>query len=135
VSGRSGLHHVEIWVPDLAGAKLSWGWLLDELGWQPFQDWANGYSWRLGGTYIVVEQSPALAGRVHERLAPGVNHLAFHAGPARVVDRLVEQAPEYGWSLMFTDRHPYAGGPDVYAAYLEDAHGYEVELVADSAGD
>ena len=39
-------------------------------------------------------------------------------------------APAYGWSLMYADRHPYAGGPDHYAAYLEDAYGYEVELVA-----
>ncbi len=32
---------------------------------------------------------------------------------------------------MFQDRHPFAGGPDSYAAYLEDDDGYEVELVAD----
>jgi hypothetical protein len=31
---------------------------------------------------------------------------------------------------MYADRHPYAGGPEHYAAYLEDAYGYEVELVA-----
>jgi hypothetical protein len=46
------------------------------------------------------------------------------------VDRLVAQAPDRGWSLLFQDRHPYAGGPDHYAAYLEDRYGYEVELVA-----
>jgi hypothetical protein len=31
---------------------------------------------------------------------------------------------------MFTDRHPFAGGPEHRAAYLEDSDGYEVELVA-----
>jgi hypothetical protein len=31
---------------------------------------------------------------------------------------------------LFPERHPYAGGPDHYAAYLEDADGFEVELVA-----
>jgi hypothetical protein len=35
------------------------------------------------------------------------------------------------WALLFPDRHPHAGGPDSYAAYLEDAWGYEVELAAD----
>jgi hypothetical protein len=25
------LHHVELWVPDLAGAVGPWGWLLGEL--------------------------------------------------------------------------------------------------------
>jgi probable phosphoglycerate mutase len=37
-----------------------------------------------------------------------------------------------GWSLLFADRHPHAGGPEHYAAYLEDAAGFEVELVAES---
>ncbi|MFB6395838.1 VOC family protein [Polymorphospora lycopeni] len=125
------LHHVELWVPDLAGARRSWGWLLAELGWEPFQDWPDGRSWRLGGTYLVLEESPALSSRVHDRHAPGLNHLAFHAGPRHAVDRLVTRAPEHGWSLLFADRHPYAGGPDTYAAYLADGYGYEVELVAD----
>ncbi|GIJ29717.1 hypothetical protein Vqi01_48790 [Micromonospora qiuiae] len=61
-----------------------------------------------------------------------LNHLAFHAGSPAAVDRLVEQAPAYGWELLFPDRHPYAGGPDTYAGYLADGQGYEVELVANS---
>ena len=125
-----GLHHVELWVPDLAAATGSWGWLLGELGWQPYQDWPAGRSWRLGGTYLVLEQSPALSGGVHDRLAPGLNHLAFTAGPAAAVDRLVAEAPGHGWSLLFPERHPYAGGRQTHAAYLEDGYGYEVELVA-----
>lgn len=130
-AGESGgLHHVEVWVPDLGAATRSWGWLLGELGWAPYQEWANGRSWRHGPSYVVLEESPALSGRVHDRLAPGLNHLAFHAGPAAAVDRLVAQAPAHGWSLLFPERHPYAGGPDVYAAYLADGYGYEVELVA-----
>jgi hypothetical protein len=31
---------------------------------------------------------------------------------------------------MFADRHPFAGGPQHYAAFLENTDGYEVELVA-----
>ncbi len=31
---------------------------------------------------------------------------------------------------MFADEHPHAGGPDCYAACLEDAAGFEIELVA-----
>ncbi len=128
-----GLHHVELWVPDLAAAAASWGWLLGAMGWGPYQNWPDGRSWRLGDTYLVVERSPALTGTVHDRCAPGLNHLAFHAGPRDRVDELVAGAAEHGWTLMFADRHPHAGGPDHYAGFLEDAHGYEVELVADPA--
>lgn len=125
------LHHVELWVPDLARAEESWGWLLTTLGYALVeQDWAAGRSWRYGQTYLVLEQSPALTAAEHDRCRPGVNHLAFHAGDRAVVDRLTAAAPEHGWSLLFADRHPYAGGPDHYAAFLADRDGFEVELVA-----
>ena len=55
---RGSLHHVELWVPDLAPAGAEWGWLL------------------------------------------------------------------------FPDRHPHAGGPGHYAAYLANTDGFEAELVA-----
>ncbi|MEU6207043.1 VOC family protein [Micromonospora musae] len=45
-SGREaltgGLHHVEVWVPDLAAAEHAWGWLLGELGWEIFHQWPAG---------------------------------------------------------------------------------------------
>jgi catechol 2,3-dioxygenase-like lactoylglutathione lyase family enzyme len=130
-SPRTGtLHHVELWVPDLERAKAQWGWLLTRLGYAQFQDWPDGRSWRLGDTYIVVEQSPAISAPGHDRLRPGLNHLAFHAGGRADVDALAKLAPEHGWSLLFADIHPYAGGPDHYAAYLANADSYEVELVA-----
>jgi catechol 2,3-dioxygenase-like lactoylglutathione lyase family enzyme len=125
-----GLNHVEIWVPDLDIAILSWGWLLGELGWEPFQDWDGGRSWRRGDVYVVLERSPALTSDRHDRCRPGLNHLAFHAGSSDDVDRLTAESAAHGWSLMFADRHPHAGGPDHYAAFLENPHGYEVELVA-----
>jgi catechol 2,3-dioxygenase-like lactoylglutathione lyase family enzyme len=128
-----GLHHVELWVPDLDRAIAQWGWLLAELGYLPFQEWAAGRSWRRQGCYLVVEQSPAMAGREHDRLRPGLNHLAFHAGGRPRVDALTAAAPEHGWTLLFADVHPHAGGPGHYAAYLVNSDGYEVELVAGPA--
>lgn len=34
---------------------------------------------------------------------------------------------------MFSDRHPFAGGPEHRAAYLSDTDGYEIELVPTTA--
>jgi catechol 2,3-dioxygenase-like lactoylglutathione lyase family enzyme len=124
------LHHVELWVPDLARARQQWGWLLGELGYEQFQDWEHGRSWRLGGTYLVIEQSPALIATGHDRLRPGMNHLAFHAGDRARVDALAAAGPVHGWTLLFPETHPYAGGNDHYAAYLANSDGFEVELVA-----
>ncbi|MGQ4361001.1 VOC family protein [Streptomyces sp. SAS_272] len=125
------LHHVELWVPDLPRASREWGWLLGGLGYELYQDWDRGRSWRLGPTYLVVEQSPAMRDDGgHDRLRPGLNHLAFHAASPSALDALVAQAPGHGWRPLFAERYPHAGGPEHYAAYLENSDGFEVELVA-----
>ncbi|NGO80637.1 methyltransferase domain-containing protein [Streptomyces sp. YC504] len=129
------VHHIELWVPDLAAASASWGWLLGELGYSPYQSWELGRSWRLGDAYVVVEQSADLSGSRHHRTAPGLNHLAFHVRDRAALDALVARAASHGWSLLYAEEHPYAGGRQHCAAYLEDGLGYEVELVArDGAG-
>ena len=128
---RGSLHHVEIWVTDIAPAAREWGWLLDRLGFRLGDDWGHGQAWELGSLYVVVESGPDVVAGDHERKRAGVNHLAFHAGSRSDVDALAGECTEGGWSLMFADRHPHAGGPDHYAAYLESGEGFEVELVAD----
>jgi ribosome modulation factor len=127
---KGTLHHVELWVPDIDRAKQEWGWILPRLGYSTYQSWGSGVSWRLGPTYIVVEQSPALSGREHDRTAPGLNHLAFHAGSQKDVDALVVEGVSYGWRQLFQDKYPHAGCPDHYAAYLFNSDGFEIELVA-----
>jgi catechol 2,3-dioxygenase-like lactoylglutathione lyase family enzyme len=120
-------------VPDLSRAIASFGWLLTTLGYAEYQNWDAGRSWRLGATYLVVEQSAAMSSDRHDRLSPGLNHLAFHVQDAATVEALAAEATGHGWRLMFPDSHPYAGGQEHYAAYLENEDGFEVELVAISA--
>lgn len=129
---RGSPHHIELWVPDLPRAKHSWGWLLTRLGYSVYQRWPDGVSWILDGAYVVVEQRPDLSASLHDRLRPGLNHLAFHGGTRAEVDALTSEAPRHGWSLLFRDGHPFAGGPGHYAAYLENDDGYEVEIVAET---
>jgi catechol 2,3-dioxygenase-like lactoylglutathione lyase family enzyme len=124
------IHHVELWVPNLDRAIVSWGWLLTSLGYRMFQDWPGGRSWQAGDAYIVVEQSPARTASRHDRCRPGLNHLAFHVASRGLVDELTAEALLHGWKLMFADDHPFAGGPQHYAAYLENSDGFEAELVA-----
>lgn len=128
---KGTLHHLELWVTDLSDAERSWGWLLAQLGYELADRWGGGQSWKLGDAYVVLESGPDLVPGTHDRRRPGLNHVAFHAGGSDEVDVLVAAAPENGWTLMFPDRHPHAGGEKQYAAYLEDTAGFEVELVAD----
>jgi hypothetical protein len=126
----SAIHHVELWLPDLDAQLPAWDWLFGELGWDPYQRWEHGKSWRAGdGGYLVIEQSPDLDVGEFLRTRPGINHVALTAA-RNTVDRIVAAAGDHGWSLLFADRHPYAGGREHYAAYLENDHGFEVEVVA-----
>jgi catechol 2,3-dioxygenase-like lactoylglutathione lyase family enzyme len=130
------VHHVELWVDDLEGAEPRWDWLFGVLGWKPYQTWAHGRSWRApdDGPYVVVEQSPALQQDVpYDRMRAGLNHLPLTADDRATVDALATTAADHGWRLLFSERHPFAGGPGHYAAYLEDADGFEVEIVAGEA--
>lgn len=104
------VHHVEVWVSDLAASEPGWAWLLGRLGYRCDRTWAGGASYRLGAMYIVIEHSPDLLAGGHQRRAPGVNHLAFHAGSPGDVDAIVAEAGEHGWHLLFPDAHPHAGG-------------------------
>ncbi|WP_334684261.1 reverse transcriptase-like protein [Arthrobacter sp. CAN_A6] len=132
LSGR--LHHIEIWVADLDKGVRSVGWLLERLGFPARENWKDGVSYGGEGFYVVLESGPDVAPEGHHRRRPGVNHLAFAAGTRSEVDLLARRATSHGWTLLFADRHPFAGGPGHYAAYLENDEGFEVELVADAPG-
>ncbi|WP_431801374.1 GNAT family N-acetyltransferase [Microbacterium sp. bgisy203] len=123
------LHHVELRTIDLSAAMTSWGWILGELGYEPFQDWPDGRSWMRGDTYLVLERAPRDGD--HDRRDAGLSHLAFHAGSRADVDRLWATALAHGWRHLYADRHPFAGGADVYAAFLENDERFKIELVAD----
>lgn len=128
---RGRLHHVEIWVADLEQATTTLGWIFESLGYVRAEEWSGGASWQGAGEYLVLESSPDVLGTVHERRRPGLNHLAFCAGTPENVEALTRASVGRGFTLMFAELHPHAGGPDHYAAYLQNADGFEIELVAE----
>ena len=124
------LHHLTLWVPDLARAEPSWRWLLGELGYRVQAPREGVLVFRCDdGAAIVMEQSRDMVpGMLHSRLRPGLNHVAFDVPSAIDMLELVAAAAGHGWKALPIDGHPIAGGADV--AYLEDRDGFEVELVA-----
>ncbi|ALD63807.1 glyoxalase [Arthrobacter sp. LS16] len=128
------LHHLELWVQDLEASEKSLGWLLLRLGFEPESRWNAGVSYRHGDFYIVLESGPDVVPGAHERTRAGLNHLAFKAGSPQQVEELAADALAHGFTLLFADRQPYAGGRQHYAAYVADEAGFEVELVASAPG-
>jgi catechol 2,3-dioxygenase-like lactoylglutathione lyase family enzyme len=124
------LHHLTIWVPDIARAEPSWTWLLGQLGYRVTAPRDGVLLFRCDdGASIVKEQSRDMVpGMLHSRLRPGLNHVAFNVARSIVLVDLVAEAVGRGWKELPIDGHPIAGGADV--AFLEDRDGFEVELVA-----
>lgn len=116
------LHHIELYVSNLKRSIDFWGWFLDEMGYEPFQEQESRRSWRLGEMYMVFVQA-------------GTRFLdsPYHRGSGSVrqqVDEIARKLRGRGVTILFADKHPFAGGNDHYAVYFEDPDRMKVELVA-----
>ncbi|MDP4162888.1 MAG: VOC family protein [Bacillota bacterium] len=125
------LHHIELNVTKLEKSIEFWDWFLTKLGYTIFQKWDKGISWKVGETYLVFVQaeSPYLEDGFHRKRI-GLNHLAFHAHSQQQVDEITEELAKKGISILYPEKHPYAGGERHYAVFFEDPDRIKVELVA-----
>ena len=125
------LHHVELYVSNLARSLAFWVPLLDQLGYHESQRWSEGVSFMFGETYLCFVQAPAdhLEAGYHRKRV-GLNHLAFHARSREHVDEIARWAKAAGFTSLYDAQYPYAGGPGYYAFYCEDPDRMKVEVVA-----
>ena len=126
------IHHVDLWVREPVTAMREWTWLFTSCGWEgDFADEASGAWKHPDGTYAFLERSPDLHDQPHDRLLPGVNHLAFCVADRAALDTMRADATTHGWSELFAEKYPNAGGDDHTALYLESSEGVEVEVVVE----
>lgn len=128
---KGKLHHIEIYVSDLSISQIFWSWLLKELGYQKYQQWSEGVSFKLDETYLVfVQTEKRFLDVSYHRKRTGLNHLAFHADSRRQVRELTVRLKEKGIKILYEDKHPFAGGEGYYAVFFEDPDRIKVEIVA-----
>ncbi len=125
------IHHIEIYVSDLEKSKLFWTWLLcEKLNYDIFQKWSSGISYKLGETYIVfVQTETEFIENSYHRKNTGLNHLAFHCDSKEFIDHLTKDLEEKNISILYKNKHPFAGGEDYYAVFFEDPDRIKVEVV------
>ena len=96
------LHHLDLWVSDPGPAVAEWALAprRARLG--------DGGGGRLvgvlghpDGTYLFLERSPDLVDEPHDRLRPGVNHLALTVEDRPTLDRLRAESSSHGWHELF----------------------------------
>jgi catechol 2,3-dioxygenase-like lactoylglutathione lyase family enzyme len=129
------LHHVELYVSDLERSVRFWTPFMALLGYaaEPF---SGGMTYARGEAepYVtLVPVAPEHVAAGYHRKRVGLNHLAFLAESREQVDEVAAWVKAEGYVLLYQDRHPFAGGPGYYAAFVEDPDRIKLEVVAPSA--
>lgn len=125
------LHHIEIYVSNLDKTTHFWEWFLTELGYELYQKWEKGISWKYLDTYIVfVQVEEKFLDIPFHRCRVGLNHLAFHAHSIEQFQEISSNLKEKEIKILYLDQHPFAGGENHLAVYFEDPDRIKVELVA-----
>ena len=104
---------------------------MTELGYEKYQEWNEGVSYKLADTYLVfVQTEDKYLDIPYHRKRTGLNHLAFHVDSRTMVDDFTDKLKERNVSILYPGKHPFAGGKDYYAVFFEDPDRIKVELVA-----
>ena len=146
MSARGPLSHIDLSVRDPAQSIPFYATLFEALGWRRMRvdlpDFigpdATRAAWfvRYGdGAFFGLEVRPASSesrDKPHDRYAPGLHHMAFHAESAADVDWIYERMREGGARVLDPpvdySAHP-AYSPGYYATFFADPDGMKVEVV------
>lgn len=124
---RGTLSHVEIYVKDLEQSLSFWDWFLKDLGYDLYQSWPQGKSYKLGSTYLCfVRVEDKHQDQSYHRKKAGLNHLAFHGGTLDDLEKMRKKLIEQGIKLLYNEGYD---GDYKDALYFEDPDRMKVELV------
>lgn len=111
--------------------KHFYDFLLPKLGYQQFQEWNQGFSYRYEDYYIVFVQTREQYKQQHfTRTATGLNHLAFSVSSKFEVDSLRLELINLGVTELYPETYPHASGKNNYAFFFEDPDRIKLEIVA-----
>lgn len=126
------LHHIELYVRDLEQSIAFWTPFLTFLGYR-HERWTGGISYfkdEAEAYLCLLPASPEHLAAGYHRKRIGLNHLAFRGESREQVDRITAWLHANGHTVLYPERHPYAGGPHCYAVFLEDPDRLKLEVVA-----
>lgn len=125
------LDHIEIYVRDLEKTRQYYDLLFSLLGWELYQEWQYGFSYKIDAYYIVfVQAEDNHLSNLYHRKNIGLNHLAFQVGSDDKVDTIREQLLRNKAIELYADAYPYASGAGYYAVFVEDPDRIKIEIVS-----
>jgi catechol 2,3-dioxygenase-like lactoylglutathione lyase family enzyme len=132
---RGFLSHVDLTVTDLASSVDFYDRVLGRLGYRRMDGVGAGAPcWAIAdasGGFFAIALKPARTepkGARHDRYAPGLHHLAFHADTRADVDRFHDFLREIGATVLDAPAE-YGYTPGYYAVFFADPDGIKLEVV------
>lgn len=124
------IHHIEIYVENLEESKKFYNLFLPLLGYELFQNWDQGFSYRYQETYIVfVQVEEKYKDSKYHRKHIGINHLAFKCFDKEIFEKIRTILQQEKIQFLYEDKYPFAGGKNHYAFYFEDVMRLKLEIV------
>lgn len=128
---RGFLNHVDLTVSDLERSVAFYDSLLTHLGFVRSTEYAGEVpNWTRadGGATFSIGLHAARRRMPHDRYAPGLHHLAFHAGSRGEVDAVHELVRSTGAAVLDPPAE-YDYTPGYYAVFFADPDGLKLEVV------
>jgi catechol 2,3-dioxygenase-like lactoylglutathione lyase family enzyme len=120
------IEHFGLGVPDVDAARAYYDELMPMVGFQPC--FGNGYCPDdFQGAQLFLY--PAAEPGQHSRHGTGLHHIAFLVPTRGDVHRLHEWARDRGDEIRDTPKALPQFGPDYFATYFLDPHGFMIEVV------
>ncbi|MEN8185212.1 MAG: VOC family protein [Myxococcota bacterium] len=132
---RGAPSHVDLTVAELATSVEFYDQVLGRLGYRQLAEAGAGAPcWAIsdadGGSFTIALQAarPGSRGKPHDRYAPGLHHLAFHADGRQDVDAFHDFLLEIG-ARVLDPPADYEYTPGYYAVFFSDPDGLKLEVV------
>jgi catechol 2,3-dioxygenase-like lactoylglutathione lyase family enzyme len=132
---RGSLSHVDLTVGDLQRSVEFYDRVLGRLGYRRMDEVGSGSPcWGISdahGGFFTIALKPAHPESrtpAHDRHAPGLHHLAFHADSREDVDAFYGFLLEIGAAILDPPAE-YAYTPGYYAVFFADPDGIKLEVV------
>jgi glyoxylase I family protein len=133
---RGWINHLDLTVSDLAVSVPFYDTVLGHLGFERLQQAPGGRpAWhskkeglRLFGIGLC-EAHPEQRGKPHNRFAPGLHHVAFHAASRADVDGLHRLLQGMGATILDPPADYPQYWPVYYAVFFSDPDGLKLEFV------
>ncbi len=125
------IHHIEIYVKNLSKTREFYDFILPKLGYEIFQEWDKGFSYKCDREYIVfVEVRDKYIDVSYNRCNVGLNHMAFCCGDKKIIDEIFEELKNRKVEILYDNK--YYNFDNDYTIYFEDPDRIKLEITLDS---